>query len=107
MAAPKKPARRKKRLAALPLHKLPSHASIVEQAKSYAPACIRALADEVANAAGASRVNAARELLDRGYGKVGQPIEVTGQDGGPVSVEVGVSPAIAAALKTLRGMTEE
>ncbi|WP_297048452.1 hypothetical protein [uncultured Desulfovibrio sp.] len=105
MAAPKKS--RKKRLAALPLHKLPSHASIVEQAKSYAPACIRALADEVANAAGASRVNAARELLDRGYGKVGQPIEVTGPDGGPVSVEVGVSPAIAAALKTLQGMAEE
>lgn len=107
MTAPKKPARRKKRLAALPLHKLPSHASIVEQAKSYAPACIRALADEVANAAGAPRVNAARELLDRGYGKVGQPIEVTGPDGGPVSVEVGVSPAVAAALKALRGMAEE
>lgn len=52
-------------------------------------------------------MNAARELLDRGYGKVGQPIEVTGPEGGPVSVEVGVSPAIAAALKTLRGMAEE
>lgn len=108
MAAPKKPvARRKKRLATLPLHKLPSHVSIVEQTKSYAPACIRALAEEVANAAGASRVNAARELLDRGYGKVGQPIEVTGPDDGPVAMEVGLSPAIEAALKALRSMAEE
>lgn len=107
MTAPKKKTQRKKKLAALPLHKLPTHTSIVEQAKSYAPACIRALADEVANNTGASRVAAARELLDRGCGKVGQPIEVTGPDGGPVSVEVGISPAIAAALKALRGVDEE
>ena len=103
----KQKARRKKKLAALPLHRLPTHTNIVEQAKSYAPACIRALADEVANNSGAPRVTAAKELLDRGCGKVGQPIEVTGPDGGPVSVEVGVSPAIAAALKALRGAIEE
>ena len=100
--------RRKKKPAALPLRALPSHADIVELAKSYAPACIRALADEMANGRGAARVNAARELLDRGYGKIGQPIEVAGPDGGPLKVEgdVTLSPAVEAALNALRNTVD-
>jgi hypothetical protein len=80
--------RRRKRLPALPLHKLPNQQSIVDQARRYAPACVRALADEVANNSGAARVSAANSLLERGYGKVGQPIEVTGKAGGPVEIEL-------------------
>ena len=33
-----------------------------------------------------ARVSAAKELLDRGYGKAAQP--VTGEDGGPITVVV-------------------
>ena len=105
--AGKKKIKRKKRLHALPLHRLPTHAAIVEQAKSYGPACIRALADEVANNAGAPRVNAAKELLDRGYGKVGQPIELTGAGGGPVELSVGLSPEAVDFLKTLTRTEEQ
>jgi hypothetical protein len=98
-SAKKKKPQRKKRVPALPLHKLPTHSNIVECAKSYGPACIRALADEVANNTGAPRVSAANALLERGYGKVGQPIELTGPDGGPVDVNVDISPDVAAMLR--------
>ena len=99
--------KRRKRLPALPLHRLPNQQSIVDQARSYAPACVRALADEVANNAGAPRVNAAKELLDRGYGKVGQPIELTGAGGGPVELSVGLSPEAVDFLKTLTRTEEQ
>jgi hypothetical protein len=102
----KKPGKRKKRLPALPLYKLPSHGDIVARAKSYAPACIRALADEVANNAGAPRVSAANALLERGYGKVGQPLEISGMDGGPVEIHVSLSPKVAAALSLMAGVEE-
>ena len=100
VAAKKKKTQRKKRLAALPLNKLPNHADIVQHAKSYGPACIRALADEVANNTGAPRVTAANSLLERGYGKVGQPIELTGPDGGPIDVSLDISPEVAAMLRS-------
>lgn len=32
----------------------------------------------------AARVSAVKELLERGYGKVSQPTEITGADGGPI-----------------------
>jgi hypothetical protein len=32
----------------------------------------------------AARVSAAKELLERGYGKVSQPTELTGANGGPI-----------------------
>jgi len=100
MAVKKKKQTRKKKLSALPLHKLPSHTNIVEHAKSYGPACIRALSDEVANNTGAPRVSAANSLLERGFGKVGQPIELTGPDGGPIDVNMDISPEVAAMLKS-------
>lgn len=49
----------------------------------------------------------ALELLMRHLGMLNDKCNVTGPDGGPVSVELGVSPAIAAALKALRGVIEE
>ncbi len=104
MSATKPKAKRKKKLAALPLTKLPTHANIVEQAKSYAPACIRTLADVAANGPDAARVSAAKELLDRGCGKVGQPLELTVPGG--VDLNVGVSPEIASLLNMLAGVAE-
>lgn len=105
-AKKKQATKRRKRLPALPLHKLPNQQTITEQARSYGPACVRALADEVANNSGAPRVSAANALLERGYGKVGQPIEFTGAGGGPVEMNLEVSPAIAAALKSIAGLED-
>ncbi len=34
-----------------------------------------------------ARIKAARELLDRAYGRARQALEVTGEDGGPVALE--------------------
>jgi hypothetical protein len=34
-----------------------------------------------------ARIKAARELLDRAYGKARQALEVTGDDGGPLGLE--------------------
>ena len=34
------------------------------------------------------RVSACREILDRGYGKPAQAVQLTGADGGPVQTEV-------------------
>ncbi|MDR2160665.1 MAG: hypothetical protein LBO77_00745 [Desulfovibrio sp.] len=70
---------RKKKPAAPPPRKPPAPADIVNQARGYAPACILALAEEVANSEGQCRVKAAISLLDRAFGKVGQQIEVTGK----------------------------
>ena len=67
--------------------------------KVYGPACIEALAHEAKNNVGAPRISAANSLLDRGFGKVGQPIELTGPGGGPVDLTVGISPDVAAMLK--------
>ncbi len=82
------------------------YSHMLEQAKSHGPDCIRALADEVANNSGAPRISAAKELLDRGYGKVGQPLEPAGPDGGPASSEAGVSPEVASLLRILTGIEE-
>ena len=108
MAASKKKtkAKRKKKLRMLPLSRPCTPQDIIDRARQYGPAGIDGLADVAANGSDSARVAAINSLLDRGFGKVGQPLEVTGPDGGPVSLEMGVSPAIAAALKALRGVIE-
>lgn len=105
-AKKKQATKRRKRLPALPLHKLPNQQTITEQARSYGPACVRALADEVANNSGAPRVSAANALLERGYGKVGQHVELSGAVGSNVDMSLSISPAVAEALKSIAGMKE-
>lgn len=39
----------------------------------------------------AARVAAAKELMDRGFGKSMQPTEITGEDGGPIQHSIKVS----------------
>lgn len=108
MAAAKKKnkAKRKKKLRMLPLSRPVTPNDIIDRARQYGPACVDALADVAANGTDAARVSAAGTLLDRGFGKVGQPIELTGADGGPVPLELGVSPAIAAALQAIKEAAE-
>lgn len=84
----------------------PTHAELIEHARRYGPACIEALAHEMQNGSGASRISAAKELLDRGFGKIGQPVEVGGSGGGPVEARVELSPEVAAMLGTVAGFTQ-
>ena len=77
---------------------LPTHADISNHARKYGHEAIEALAAQAAE----GNLAAMKELLDRGFGKVGQPLEITGADGGPVPLELGISPVIAAALQAIR-----
>ena len=51
---------------------------IIDRARQYGPACVDALADIAANGTDAARVSAAGALLDRGFGKVKQGVELSG-----------------------------
>lgn len=107
MAAAKKKstAKRKKKLTRLPLNRPATPQDIIDRARQYGPACVDALADVVANGSDAPKVSAANSLLDRGFGKVGQPIEMTGPDGGPVQLagQVTLSPAVLALINKVSG----
>ena len=85
----------------LPLPRPCTPDEIIDKARQYGPASVEALADEMANGNGMARIVAANSLLDRGFGKVGQPIELTGRGGAPVALEHGVSPEVQAALAAL------
>lgn len=97
-------AKRKKKLRISP--KPMSVQDIMTRAQRFGPAAIDGLADIAANGSDAARVSAINSLLDRGFGKVGQPIELTGANGGPVPLELGISPAVAAALQAIKEAAE-
>lgn len=90
----------------MPLSRPVTPDAIIDRARQYGPACVDTLADVAANGTDAARVSAAGVLLDRGFGRVGQPIELTGANGGPVPLELGISPAIAAALQAIKEAAE-
>lgn len=60
--------------------------ALSEMAKDYADAALATLAEIQADklAPASARVSAATALLDRGYGKPAQSLELTGENGGPV-----------------------
>lgn len=102
-AAKKTKGASKKKLRMIPLSRPCAPQDIIDRTRQYGPACVDALADVVANGEGSARVAAANSLLDRGYGKVGQRVEVSGSDGGPLQVQHGVSPAVQALIDAMRG----
>ena len=59
---------------------------VVELARTYAPDAINALASVMLNedAPPAARIGAASAILDRGFGKAPQAVEMSGPDGGPI-----------------------
>lgn len=62
---------------------------IEAKAKLYAGDALQALVDVAQNSENDSaRVSAAQAILDRGYGKPRQALEHTGEDGGPVAIDV-------------------
>lgn len=61
--------------------------TIAELAKKYAPQAIEALAQiMIAGESESARVAAANAILDRGYGKPTQAVNIGGQDGGPLTM---------------------
>ncbi|MCL1889004.1 MAG: hypothetical protein FWF99_00675 [Desulfovibrionaceae bacterium] len=53
-------------------------AELASMARGYAKIALEALADEMQNGKGASRVSAANAILDRGFGKSRQNLELGG-----------------------------
>ena len=62
---------------------------IAERAKSHGEAALLTLADIMADpeAPHNARVSAANALLDRGFGRPMQALEMSGKDGGPIQHE--------------------
>lgn len=88
----------------LPLSRPCTPQDIIDRARQHGPACVDTLVDVMESGdTAASRITAANSLLDRGFGKVGQPLEVTGKGGGPLAVAHSITPALAEALAKLKG----
>lgn len=63
--------------------------TISEMAKQHAPLALRVLAEIAERGESESaRVAAANALLDRGYGRPPQSVELTGDGGGPVLTRI-------------------
>lgn len=108
MAARKTDAKKRgRKVCSAPLSRPVTPDEIIDRARQYGPASVDALADEMTSGKGMARIAAANSLLDRGFGKVGQHVELTGTGASPLALEVQISPAVAAALKTLEGVAEE
>jgi len=62
-----------------------STAEVKELAQTYGAGALTTLATIMRNSDNdQARIAAAKELLDRGYGKVTQPMEHSGPNGGPI-----------------------
>lgn len=63
--------------------------TITEAAKEHAEKALEVLVGIASDgkAPAAARVSAATAILDRGYGKPSQAVELTGKDGGPLEVK--------------------
>ncbi len=63
-------------------------AEVRELAKAYTPEAINTLAEIMRNkkTPPAARVSAANALLDRGYGRPGQAVALTGKDGSAIDM---------------------
>jgi hypothetical protein len=74
--------RRKGKLSAAKRH-------LSEIAKDHAEAAMQVLFDiATSGESEAARVSAANAILDRGYGKPHQAVQMTGPEGGPLKVEL-------------------
>lgn len=54
------------------------HEELAALARTHAKLAMEALVDELENGKGASRVSAANAILERGFGKSRQPLELEG-----------------------------
>lgn len=65
------------------IEKLSAFAALQEElssiARNHAKEALEALVDEVQNGKGASRISAANAILERGFGKSRQPLDLAGE----------------------------
>ena len=65
---------------------MPDGRTLSEAARGHSPAALQVLVDCLTAADPSLRLAAAKDLLDRGFGKPAQSVELTGEDGGPIAV---------------------
>lgn len=63
---------------------MPDGRTLSEAAREHSPEALRVLVEALGNPDTA--LAAAKEILDRGFGRPAQAVEITGEDGGPVQV---------------------
>ena len=63
---------------------MPDGRTLSEAAREHSPEALRVLVEALGNPDTA--LAAAKEILDRGFGRPAQALEITGEDGGPVQV---------------------
>jgi hypothetical protein len=63
---------------------MPDGRTLSEAAREHSPEALRVLVEALSNPDTA--LAAAKEILDRGFGRPAQALEITGEDGGPVQV---------------------
>lgn len=76
---PKSTEKPRGRRSTLPLSRPATVQDIVDLAQQYGPACINTLVDVANNGSDTARVSAANSILDRGYGKAKQGVELSGE----------------------------
>lgn len=82
--------------------------TLIDMAKGHAEDALQTLVDIAKGAEfpPASRVSAAIAILDRGYGKPTQAVEMSGKDGGPIQTqEVSAREVLASRLALLATRT--
>lgn len=63
---------------------MPDGRTLSEAAREHSPEALRVLVEALRDPNTA--LAAAKEILDRGFGRPAQAVEITGEDGGPVQV---------------------
>lgn len=63
-------------------------ATLTELAQQYTGIALKALQEVAATGSDSARVAAATALLDRAYGKPRQTVDMAGEDGGPIQVNI-------------------
>lgn len=63
---------------------MPDGRTLAEAAREHSPEALRVLVEALSDPNTA--LAAAKEILDRGFGRAAQAVEITGEDGGPVQV---------------------
>lgn len=81
--------------------------SLTEMARVHTEKALKALVEVVSNeeAPESARISAATALLDRGWGRPAQAVELSGPDGGPIQTEnIDVGALSAAALREIASL---
>lgn len=82
---------------------MPDGRTLSEVAREHSPAALQVLIDALTKPE--TCFAAAKEILDRGFGRAAQSVELTGEDGGPVETRIlSVGVLSEAALREIAGL---